>query len=112
MKRGLLTRVARALAASITTTLSAQVFSATEARTEGDELERWVTGRRVQELRNERQKESRGLGIQRLDQHAFPKCVRRSGRADRFRRPIACFAKGLDAEPDQIKGADQLERRK
>src|SRR5437762_6183494 len=58
---------------------------------------------------NERQKECRGLRIQRLDHDALSKSPLCSDGRDLLRWRIACFAEGSDAKPDQIEGADQLE---
>ena len=79
---------------------------------ERDELQRRVAAGRIDELRNEGEEEGCGLGIERLDQDAVAK-------RPRWRRPGStlrpadrrAFAKGPDAEPDQIERAGQFERR-
>ncbi len=79
---------------------------------ERHELERCVAGRRFDKLWNECEKECRGLGIERLDEDAFPKCPPCSGPHVLFGRHTARLAEGLDAEPDQIEGASELEHGK
>ena len=69
-------------------------------QTERHELQRGVRGGGIEELRNEGKKESRRLGIQRLDNDALAKCPRRAGGARLFKRRKACLAKSLDAKPD------------
>jgi hypothetical protein len=49
------------------------------------------------------------LRIERLDHNAVAKRARCAGRLHRGRRLTAGVAEGLDAEPDQIDRADELE---
>jgi hypothetical protein len=76
---------------------------------ERDELERDVAGR-IDELRNEGQKERRGLRVQGFDQHAFPKHALCTDSDDLLRQQIARLAKRLEAKPDQIERAREFER--
>ena len=99
------------------TTMSASVLSATDTKPSTTNCSAtWPPGR-VDELRDEGEEEGCRLRVQRLDQHCLretPAAVRPPLRPDPPFRPAGCPAGRLeraDAEPDQIGGADQLQRR-
>jgi len=76
---------------------------------ERDELQRRMTGGRIDELRNERQEKRRSLRIERLDHDAVAERLLDAERRDRPGLRNARFAKRLEAEPDQIKRAGEFQ---